>query len=217
MAAEYPKDGGEMPGSMRDELADAELLSDEELRQLEPLKAYFSMALDAAGAAQPQAAAERLPGPVDVVLSLAGQLIRAAAGLIVQTARPGADGRLVPVLLRGPGAAEGETGRAGEALSLLKSAGEFDVQVTSLPSAGRTELKVEVLPKTNRPVPRPLDVRVLDAAGGEVLPPTHVPKGSSAPIFAPLPAGVYVFEVAWPGRRQELRVEIRPEEPAESP
>ena len=201
-------DENQLPDWRIKELQEAEPLSAEELRELEPLKPLFFEALAKAGRAAPQPRRAPSTQAVDVILSLAGNIIRTAADLAVQALPLGGVSQPVPVLLRGHKAAPPAEPAHEEVESFVKGLDDFDIVGTTLRSSRGVELRIDVLPKSNKPAPRPLDVRVVDDEGNETVPHERLPRGTGSPIFPPLPPGVYVFELSWSGCCQELRIEF---------
>ncbi|MBP7053433.1 MAG: hypothetical protein KBE65_20685 [Phycisphaerae bacterium] len=183
---------------------------EEFLKRYDYLKDDFLAAIRRAAACE-RRLAEAAPGagPIEVVFSLAGELLYRADGLIASllggddyafaTVRSAQFRGARTVAREGPG---------GPLSHISKNVGDYAVEVATYRQQGGIEMEVEVLRQADKVPVRPFTFERLDTGGRSIVRATDI-----GPLdlvrFPVLAAGVYVFKVSWQDGSTEIRVEVK--------
>ena len=203
-----------IPEWVEREFADMPAPPEEFLARYDYLKDDFLAAIErVADPATRKAAAGAGKAAIEVVFSLAGELLDRAIDLIDRYVSPPDSFQVACVTARSP-QVHGGKGFASERSQgpvgcVSKNVGTHSIEVATYRVRNRTELEVDVLQQADKTQVRPLDVEVLDADRHPLAPAVHVTPQDLAPRFPGPSAGVYVLKVRWSEGSGEIRVEFR--------
>jgi len=199
-----------LPEWVDQESANTNIRPRECLERYDYLKQDFLTAIRRTAEYKRRAAAAARGGAfVEVVFSLAGELLDWAEGLIDRLSEP----QLAYAAVRSAQPC-GEKGIAPETHNrpvsrVSKNAGEYAVEVATYRQRDLTEVEVEVLRQVDKTRVRPFAVEVLDPEGRLISPTVHIGPGQLAHRFGGPAPGVYLFKVSWEGSSTEIPIEFK--------